>query len=38
MTLHLDVECVVYLELLVIAEHLDNILFCHYSKIFKNNF
>ena len=25
--------CVVYLEVLVIAEHLDNILFCHYSKI-----
>ena len=22
-----------YLEVLVIAEHLDNILFCHYSKI-----
>ena len=22
-----------YIEVLVIAEHLDNILFCHYSKI-----
>ena len=31
MTLHLNVECVVYLEVLLIAEHLDNKLFCHYS-------
>ena len=35
MTLHLNVQCVVYLESLVIAEHLDHILFCHYSKILK---
>ena len=28
-----SVYCVVYLEVLVIAEHLDNILFCHYLKI-----
>ena len=27
-----------YLVVLVIAEHLDNILFCHYSKILKNSF
>ena len=33
MTLHLNVMCVVYLEVLVIAEHLDNILFFHYLKI-----
>ena len=32
-TLHLNVQCVVYLEVLVIPEHLDNILFFHYSKI-----
>ena len=32
-TLYLNVESVVYLEVLVIVEHLDNILFCHYSKI-----
>ena len=38
MTLHLNVYCVVYLEVLVIAELLDNILFCHYSKILKNSF
>ena len=38
MTLHLNVSCVVYLEVLVIAEHLDNILFCHSSKILKNSF
>ena len=38
MSLHLNVYFVVYLEVLVIAEHLDNILFCHYSKILKNNF
>ena len=38
MTLNLNVWCVVYLEVLVIAEHLDNILFCYYSKILKNNF
>ena len=28
---------VVYLEVLVIAEHLDNILFFHFSKILKNS-
>ena len=33
MTLHLNVQCVVFLEVLVIAEHLDYILFCHNSKI-----
>ena len=33
MTLHLNVKCVVYLDVLVIAEHLDNILFCHNSNI-----
>ena len=33
MTLHLNVCCVLYLEVLVIAKHLHNILFCHYSKI-----
>ena len=38
MTLHLNVYCVVYLEVLVIVEHLDNILFFHYSKILKNIF
>ena len=27
-----------YLEVLVIAEYLDNILFCHFSKILKNIF
>ena len=32
-TLHLNVKCVVYLDVLVIAEHLDNILFCHNSNI-----
>ena len=38
MTLHLNVQCLVYSEVLVIAEHLDNILFCHYSKIPQTNF
>ena len=38
MTLHLNVWCVVYLEVLVIAEHLDNILFCRTQKLHKNNF
>ena len=27
-----------HVEVRAIAEHLDNILFCHYSKILKNNF
>ena len=27
-----------YLEVPVIAEHLDNILFCHFLKILKNSF
>ena len=28
---------VVYLEVLVIAEHLENILFCHFSKVVYEN-
>ena len=32
------IVCSIYLEVLVIAEHLDNILFCHNSTILKNSF
>ena len=38
MTLRLNVWCVVYLEVLVIAEHLYNILFAITRKLLKNNF